>query len=171
MKKIYKKMLFLVVIVSFGISTSYGFYLNLTPTQRKDLANDWLEAAKAFEKNGKTKKAIASYKHAYNLYPFGEAGKEAQKILKNRYNINLEETKKSFEEKNVKLAKKYEKSNYKYSVNAYLMAYEVSNNPEYIYKASLVLYNNNQIPKAKELAREAINKGFNQEKVKPELLR
>lgn len=171
MKKTSKKLLIFTLIMFLGTSISHGFYLNLTPNQRKDLANDWLEAAKAFEKSGKTKKAIISYKHTYNLYPFGEAGKEAQKILKDKYNISLKETKKSFEEYNVKLAKEYEKTNYKYSVNAYLMAYDVSGNPEYLYKASLVLYNNNQTQKAKELAKEAVNKGFDSKKVKPELLK
>ncbi|MCS7299628.1 MAG: hypothetical protein RMJ37_06710 [Spirochaetia bacterium] len=150
---------------------AFGFYLNLSPSQRKDLSNDWLEAGKAFESSGKTKKAIASYKHAFNLYPFGEAGKEAQRILREKHNISLSYTKASFEKYNLDLARKYEKSNYKYSVNAYLMAYDVSNNPEYLYRASIVLYNNNQKSKAKELAQRAVSEGFDKNKVKPELLR
>lgn len=148
---------------------SFGFYLNLTPNQRKDLANDWLEAGKAFELSGKTRKAVISYKHTFNLYPFGDAGKEAQKILKERYNISLGFTKSSFEKYNLELAKKYEKSNYKYSVNAYLMAYEVSSNPEYLYRASLVLLESGQKEKAKKLAKEAVEKGFDKKKMLPKL--
>lgn len=161
---------FVLTLVFVGHYT-FGFYLNLSPSQRKELANDWLEAGKAFESAGKIKNAIASYKHAFNLYPFGEAGKEAQRILRETHNINLSYTKASFEKYNLELARKYEKSNYKYSVNAYLMAYDVSNNPEYLYRASLVLYNNNQKSKAKELAQRAISEGFDKNKVKPELLR
>lgn len=165
------RVVILVLTLIFFGYYAFGFYLNLSPSQRKDLANDWLEAGKAFEISGKTKKAIASYKHAFNLYPFGDAGKEAQRILKETYNVNLSYTKESFEKYNLDLAKRYEKLNYKYSVNAYLMAYDVSNNPEYLYRASLVLYNNNQKNKAKELAQRAISKGFDRNKVKPELLR
>ncbi|MGC8767624.1 MAG: hypothetical protein ACP5QP_08030 [Brevinematia bacterium] len=149
----------------------FGFYLNLTPEQRKDLANDWLEAAKAFDMVGKSKKAIVSYKHTFNLYPFGEAAQEAQKILKEKYDIKVSYTKESFEKYNLKLASKYEKENYKYAVNAYLMAYDVSGNPEYLYKASLVLYNNGMKNKAKELANEAISKGVDSTKVDPNILK
>lgn len=149
----------------------FGFYLNLTPEQRKDLANDWLEAAKAFDMVGKSKKAIASYKHTFNLYPFGDAAQEAQNVLKDKYNIKLSYTKKSFERYNLNLAKKYEKENYKYSVNAYLMAYDVSGNPEYLYRASVVLYKNGLKTKAKELASEAISKGFDSNKVDPNILK
>ncbi|MCX8029051.1 MAG: hypothetical protein N2712_03555 [Brevinematales bacterium] len=164
------------VLLVFGIMFtigyfSFGFYLNLSPSQRKDLANDWLEAGKAFEMAGKTEKAIISYKHTFNLYPFENAGKEAQKILKEKYNINLSFTKQSFEKHNLELAKKYETSNYKYSVNAYLMAYDVSGKPDYLYSASVVLYKNNQKARAKELAQKAISEGFDKNKVNPEILK
>ncbi len=162
-----------ITIVVFSLVTvyfSFGFYLNLTPNQRKELSSDWLEAGKAFELSGKNKKAIASYKHAFNLYPFGESGKEAQRILKEKYKITLEFTKDSFEKQNISLAKKYEKSNYKYSVNAYLMAHEVSKNPEYLYKASVILFNNNIKEKAKKLAQEAIKSGFDSKKVDPRII-
>lgn len=159
-----------ILIFVFGLF-SFGFYLNLSPSQRKDLANDWLEAGKAFESSGKTKKAVASYKHAYNLYPFGDAGMEAQRILSEKYNVSMNFTKESFEKYNVSLAKKYKKINYKYSVNAYLMAYDVSGNPEYLYEASLILYNNNQKEKAKKLAQEAVANGFDEKKVNAEILK
>lgn len=161
-------------IVIFSLVTvyfSFSFYLNLTPNQRKDLASDWLEAGKAFENSGKHKKAIASYKHAVNLYPFGESGKEAQRILKEKYKITLEFSKSSFEKQNISLAKKYEKLNYKYSVNAYLMAYDVSGNPEYLYKASVILFDNNQKEKAKALAQEAIKNGLDPKNVNPEIIK
>ncbi|MEN2998011.1 MAG: hypothetical protein ABDH28_03120 [Brevinematia bacterium] len=167
-----KKVLISVVVLSLFLGySSFGFYLNLTPDQRKDLAEDWLEAGKAFEASGKTKKAIVSYKHTYNLYPFGDSGSQAREILEQKYGISLKFTKSSFEKYNVEIAKKYERSNYRYSVNAYLMAYDVSANPEYLYKASVILFKNNQKEKAKKLAQEAIEKGFDKNKVNPQMLK
>ena len=165
--------LLLVILISFVfVSWGFGFYLNLTPSQRKDLAKDWLEAAKAYEKSGKAKKAIISYKHVYNLYPFGNEAKEAQRVLKEKYGVSVTQFDEAlFENYNVDLAKKYEKEKYKYSVNAYLMAYDVSGKPDYLYKAALVYWENGQKDKAKDLALKAIQAGFDKSKVKEELLK
>ncbi len=147
-----------------------AFYLNLTPSQRKVLSQDWLEAAKAFEKANKKNKAIASYKHAYKLYPFSDSGEEAKNKL-NEYGIKLSYTKDEFLKLNLKQAKKYEStSKYIYSVNAYLMAYEVSGDPEYIYKAGLVAYKNNNEKLAKDLVQKAIELGYDKSKVKKDLM-
>ncbi len=154
------------------VSWGFGFYLNLTPSQRKDLAKDWLEVAKAYEKSGKSKKAIASYKHVYNLYPLSDEAKEAQKVLREKYGVSIKQfDKASFEKYNANLAKEYEKENYKYSVNAYLMAYDVSGKPDYLYKAAIVYWENGQKDRAKDFATKAIQAGFDKSKVKEELLK
>jgi len=166
------KIILLLVATIFLSNLSFSFYLNLTPSQRKDLAKDWLEVAKSYEKNNKTKKAIVSYKHVYNLYPFSDEAKESQKILKEKYNVSIKTfSEESFEKYNVDLAKKYELKNYNYSVNAYLMAYDVSKKPDYLYQIALLYYKNGNTTKAKEFASKAIEAGFDKSKVKEELIK
>lgn len=165
--------LFLVIsLFGFCISGFGRFYEKLTPEERKELARYWLEAGYAFESVGKKENARWSFLHTFILYPLGPEGKEALKILTEKYGMKLESDPDTLYKEYINLSTKYiQEKKYNQAINALLMALEFKPQEPYpYYRLAYINYKYlNEKEKAKEYLQQAINLKFPEKEIDPEL--
>ena len=89
MKKLLVGLLSLMFFVNIGTAKNpkdYTFYDDLDPAARKEFAQAWLDAGKAFYDAGKNNKAKASFLFTFYLYPMGSSSEEACGLIKDYFN-------------------------------------------------------------------------------------
>jgi TolA-binding protein len=158
-----KVLVILMVIGAVNLLGAKGFYDQLTPPQRKAFSEDWLMTGKAYLEADNKKDARASFTYSHNLYPMGEAASEARELLSKHFKVGLSYNPDTQFSAYVKRAEKLSGSR---RLNNYLMALVIKpENADTLYKVALTYKSLDNIEKAKEYARLAIEAGYDKEKV------
>jgi tetratricopeptide (TPR) repeat protein len=165
MKKLMFGLLSLLFFVNLGGAKNpkdYTFYDDLDPAARKEFADAWLSAGKAFHDAGKAKKAKASFLFTYYLYPMGDSSVEACDLIKK----NFKETYTYNADKFFSYYMTHGKSlmDAKKKLNNFLMALEVKpGDPNANFAAAKAYYEMGDTEKAKSYLKTAIENGLDPE--------
>lgn len=161
-----KLLLIVMVFMVVNLVGAKSFYDELDPSQRKAFSADWLDTGKAYLDSKDLKNAKACFIYSHELYPMGEAATEARSLLKDKFNKTVSyDADKSF----AAFVKRGEKLSGIKSINNYLMALEIKQDAEVLYKIALVYKELDEIDKAKSYAKRAIEAGYDASKIDDDL--
>ena len=163
-----KKTLFITVLFCLAFSVTVFSetekYDSLKPESRIILSESWVETGKGFLENQKMKDAKACFLYANELYPMGTNATEARKLLKDNFKVNLSYNPEKQFKYFVKRAENYKKDIDK-QLNNYLMALEINQDKEILYKTAVLFFKQDNKEKAKEFLLKAVAAGLEKSKV------
>jgi tetratricopeptide (TPR) repeat protein len=162
-------LLFAVNAASFAVS-----YDNLTPAQRKVLSSDWFEAGKAYYSGHKDAKAKSCFKFSNELYPMGPDAAQARDLLAKYYSMTVQYNPDSQFKAYVGIAdmaqaNKASTGMTNYMLNNLLMASEIKQDKDVLYRIALIYNSENDKTDAADYLNKALAAGYSPDSVDPEL--
>ncbi len=142
-------------------------YDNLTPDQRKAFASDWLDTGKAYIAKHKSKNAKACFLYVNELYPIGKEAEEARTLLKENFKITINYNPDTQFKAYVKRADTLKNDNYR--LNNILMALEIKEDKDALYKAAYLYNTLGDKEKSSEYLKKALDSGYPRDSVDPGL--
>lgn len=139
----------------------------LNPAQRKKLSEAWVETGQAYLDAGDKKNAKASLNYAVDWYPMGSATQQARTLLRKHFGIS------SIYNADKEFAKFVKRAGLlitpKHQLNNYLMALEVREDQDILYKVAEIYFGMNDYDNAALYIQKAVGAGYPVEKVSPSL--
>lgn len=160
---------FAVNAASFAVS-----YDNLTPSQRKVLSSDWLEAGKAYYGGHKDTKTKNCFKFSNELYPMGTDASQARDLLLKYYGITVQYDPESQFKAYVSSADTAQSNPARAGLTNYilgnlLMASEIKQDKDVLYRIAHIYNSENDKANAADYLNKALAAGFPTDSVEPDL--
>ncbi len=156
--------LFSLNIVSYAVS-----YDNLTPAQRKTLSSGWLEAGQAYYGNHKNVKAKNCFMFSNDLFPMGTDAVQARELLKKYFGLTIKYDPEVQFKVYVNSADTAKGEYTNYIINYLLMASEIKQDKDVLYRIAVLYNSQNDKDNASEFLKKALAAGYPSDSVDPGL--